>query len=199
MATTPAPTSHKRNRLRPLVWGGAALLLLLPAVAMRFTQGVNWTGSDFVVMGVMLGVACGLYELGVWLSGNPVYRAAFGIAVVTGFLTVWVNLAVGMFGSEDNPLNLIFGGVLLVAAVGALLARFRARGMALAMGTTAVAQLLAAGIGLATGLSVGTDEQHGPSLYLETFLTACFALPWLVSSVLFRKARQDSARVGTVR
>ena len=141
----------------------------------------------------MLVTACGLYELATWLSGNPVYRAAFGIAVATGFLTVWVNLAVGMFGSESNVLNLMFGGVLLVAALGALLANFRARGMSRAMAATAAAQLIAAGIGLAIGLSVGMDEVGGPSIGLEAFLTACFAVPWLVSAQLFRMAAGDAA------
>jgi hypothetical protein len=194
MATTPtSDIRHGRNRLRPFIWGTAAVLLLLPAVAMRFTHEVNWTGSDFAVMGIMLATACALYELGVRLSGNMLYRAAFGIAVVTGFLTVWVNLAVGMFGSENNPLNLMFGGVLLVAALGSLLSMFRARGMAWAMGATAVAQLFAAGAGLVVGLSAGTDERHGPDIALETFLTACFALPWLASSMVFRKAADQSA------
>ena len=191
MATTPTPDSRRgRNRWRPLIWGFAAFLLLLPAVAMRFTSEVDWTGSDFIVMGALLSAACGLYELATWLSGNPLYRAAFGIAVVTGFLTAWVNLAVGMFGSEDNALNLMFGGVLLVAATGSLLANFRARGMARAMGATAAAQLLAAGIGLAVGLAVGTDEDHGPGIAREAFLTACFAVPWLASAQLFRRAAQ---------
>ena len=51
------------NRLRPYVWGTAACLLLLPLMAMRFfpDSGVNWTGSDFLTMGVMLATACGLY------------------------------------------------------------------------------------------------------------------------------------------
>ena len=95
-----------------------------------------------------------------------------------------------MFGSEDNALNLMFGGVLLVAATGSLLANFRARGMARAMGATAAAQLLAAGIGLAVGLAVGTDEDHGPGIAREAFLTACFAVPWLASAQLFRRAAQ---------
>lgn len=190
------PTSHTprgRNRLRPLIWGAAAVLLLLPAVAMRFTAEVDWNATDFIVMGLMLATACGLYELGTWLSGNMAYRAAFGIAVLTGFLTVWVNLAVGMIGSEDNALNLMFGGVLLVAALGSLLAMFRARGMAWAMAATAIAQLLAAGVGLAVGLGTGTDEPAGPPLAREVLLTACFAVPWLVSAMLFRKAAAGSA------
>ena len=190
MASAPNLDSRRgRNRLRPFLWGGAACLLLLPALAMQLgAPGVVWTVGDFIAMGVMLATACGLYELATWLSGNIAYRAGFGLAVAAGFLTVWVNLAVGMYGSEGNALNLMFGGVLLVAATGALLARFRAHGMAWAMGATALAQLLAAGIGLAVGLTAGTDEVAGSPLAREAFLTACFALPWLASSQLFRAA-----------
>ena len=190
MASAPNLDSRRgTNRLRPFLWGGAACLLLLPALAMQLgAPGVVWTVGDFIAMGVMLATACGLYELATWLSGNIAYRAGFGLAVAAGFLTVWVNLAVGMYGSEGNALNLMFGGVLLVAATGALLARFRAHGMAWAMGATALAQLLAAGIGLAVGLTAGTDEVAGPPLAREAFLTACFALPWLASSQLFRAA-----------
>lgn len=199
MSSTPNPgTRRGRNRLRPFIWGGAACLLLLPALAMQLgADGVVWTAGDFIAMGVMLATACGLYELATWLSGDMAYRAGFGLAVLAGFLTVWVNLAVGMYGSEGNALNLVFGGVLLVAATGALLARFRAQGMAWAMGATSVAQLLAAGIGLAVGVSAGTDEVAGPPLAREAFLTACFALPWLASSQLFRTAaRRGNSAAG---
>lgn len=190
MSTTPDPR-RGHSRLRPFIWGLAAALLLLPAVAMRFTAEVDWDAHDFAVMGVMLAAACGIYELGVWLSASRAYRAGFGTAVVTGLMTVWVNLAVGMFGSEENPLNLMFAGVLLVAAVGSLVVKFRALGMASAMAVTALAQLFAAGLGLVVGLSVGTDERGGPSIFLETCLTAGFALPWLVASWFFRIAGKN--------
>ena len=51
---------------RLAVWGGAALLLSLPAIAMSWfpEAGVNWSGSDFVVMGVMLFIACVAVEIG---------------------------------------------------------------------------------------------------------------------------------------
>jgi len=174
-----------RNRWRPLIWGTAALLLLLPAVAMQFTGEVDWTASDFIVMGVMLSAACGAYELATWLSGNTAYRAAFGIAVVTGFLLVWVNLAVGILGSENNLENLMFAGVLLVAAIGALLANFRAGGMARTMDATALAQLLVATIALAIGF-----RERG------VLLAACFAVPWFASAQLFRKAAREQASAG---
>lgn len=178
---------RRRNRLRPYIWGAAACLLLLPAVAMQLrAPGVDWSASDFIVMGVMLVIACGLYELGAWLSGNLAYRAGFGLAALTGFLTVWVNLAVGMLGSENDIVNLIFAGVLLVAAAGALVAALKPRGMARAMIAAAIAQLAAAGAGLAMG---GFETR-------ELVLTAMFALPWLVSAALFNKAARQQQRAG---
>jgi hypothetical protein len=165
------------SRLRPLVWGGAAFLLSLPLLAMRFTSEVNWTGSDFVVFGTMLLVACGCFELGVRLSASPSYRAGFNVAVGTGFLLVWANLAVGFIGSEDNPANLMFFGVLLIGLVGAALARFRARGMAVALAVTAVAQLSASVIGWVGAMG---DVPLVP--------TVVFTGAWGVSAALFRLA-----------
>ncbi len=176
--TTTIDRGPRYNRLRPVIWGGAACLLLLPAVAMWLgSPGVHWSATDFVVMGAMLAVACGLYELGVSRSGNGAYRAGFGLAVLAGFLTVWVNLAVGMLGSEDNPANAMFAGVLCVALAGAWLARLAPRGMARAMAATALAQLLAVGIAVPMGFAPR-----------ELALTACFVLPWLAAALLFRAA-----------
>ena len=174
------------NGLRPWIWGAAACLLLLPALAMRFfpDSGVNWTAADFIVMGLLLALACGLYELGAWISGNVAYRMGFGLAALTAFLTLWVNLAVGMLGSENDGINLMFAGVLLVAAVGGLLAAFKPAGMSRAMVAAGIAQLLAVGAGLAMG-------EFQP---LELALTGLFALPWFASALLFRKAARDQAR-----
>lgn len=168
------------NRLRPFIWGAAGLLLLLPAVAMQFTREVQWTAFDFVAMGALLATACALYELGAWLSGDWRYRIAFGLATATGFLTVWVNLAVGMLGDENDAINLMFAGVLCVAAAGALLARFRAQGLARAMFATAIAQLAAVGVALPMAFAAR-----------ELALTAMFALPWLAAGLLFRLAARD--------
>lgn len=174
------------NGLRPWIWGAAACLLLLPALAMRFfpDSGVNWTAADFIVMGLLLALACGLYELGAWISGNVAYRMGFGLAALTAFLTLWVNLAVGMLGSENDGINLMFAGVLLAAAVGGLLAAFKPAGMSRAMVAAGIAQLLAVGVGLAMG-------EFQP---LELALTGLFALPWFASALLFRKAARDQAR-----
>jgi hypothetical protein len=161
------------------MWGAAAGLLLLPAVAMRFDSGVNWSASDFAVMGAMLFVACGAYELATWRSGITAYRAGVGVAILAAFLTVWVNLAVGMFGSEQNPANLLFGGVLAVGVIGAAIARLRPMGMARAMLATAVAQAAMTLYALVGG-------------YADAALPiGAFMLPWLASAAVFKKAAQS--------
>src|SRR5919112_554087 len=104
-------------------WTIAALILLLPLVAMQFTDEVAWDETDFAVIGAMLFGACGTYELAARMTGNIAYRAGVGVAVVAAFILIWMNLAVGIIGSEDNPANLMYGGVLAVGILGALIAR----------------------------------------------------------------------------
>jgi hypothetical protein len=169
------------SRWRIAVWGAAAFLLLLPLVAMQVTTEVTWTGSDFAVFGAMLVAACGSYELAARMTGNTAYRAAVGVAIVAAFLLVWVNLAVGIIGSENDPANLLFGGVLGVGLVGALVARFEPQGMARALIATALAQALVAVIALIA--------ESGPLL----MLTGCFVALWLLSAWLFRKAAREQA------
>lgn len=87
-----------------------------------------------------------------------------------------MNLAVGIIGNEDNPANLMYGGVLAVAAIGAVVAGFRPRGMARALAATALAQALVALIAMIAGLGY-------------TFiLTGFFVALWLTSARLFRRA-----------
>lgn len=175
--------NRRGNKWRPFVWGAAACLLAMPLVAMQFTSEVNWTGGDFVAMGLLLAIACGIYELGAWLSGNTFYRAAFATAVLGGFLVVWANLAVGMIGDEGDAVNLLWVGVLGIGIVGALIARFKAPGMALALLLTGIAHLAVVAYAFAAGL-----DDRGATV------SAVFALPWLASAALFREAARQPAR-----
>jgi len=83
---------------RYLVWGGAAVLLALPLLAMQFTDEVDWTGADFIVMGLMLLLACTAYEIAAFVARSNAYMVAAALAVGGGFLTIWANLAVGIIG-----------------------------------------------------------------------------------------------------
>lgn len=172
----------RANRWRILLWGGAASLLSLPLVAMRFTDEVAWTGSDFAIMGGMLATVCGGVELAVRMSRSHAARAGAGVALVAGFLLTWINLAVGIIGNENNPLNRMFFGVVAVGLVGAVIARLRPGGMATAMVVTAAAQTLVAVIAQAYG-------------HFTWVLTAVFVTLWLGAGWLFRKAARDQAAV----
>lgn len=177
-------------RLTP--WVVAAVLLLLPLVAMQFTSEMAWDETDFIVFGAMLLGACGAYELAVRMTGSTAYRAGVGVAVVAAFILIWMNLAVGIIGSEDNPANLMYGGVLAVGIAGAVLVRFRPSGMARALTATALAQGLVGVIALAAGL--GSTGANWPQVIVV--LTGFFATLWLLSAWLFRRAAREQASAG---
>lgn len=177
---------RRGNPWRIAIWGTAALLLLLPLIAMQFTDEVDWTAFDFILIGAMLIAACGAYEIATRLSGSSSYRAAVGIAIVTGFLLVWINLAVGIIGDERNPANLMFVGVLVIGMIGAAIAFFEPRGMANALVVMAIAQALVGAVVLVRGLG-----------YEAALLSGCFVAAWLVSAGLFRKAAMEAGPVRT--
>ena len=170
---------QRGNRLRVAIWGLAAGLLLLPMVPLQFTSEVGWTALDFLFAAVMLALACGVYELATRISPNRSYRAGVGVAVVTGFLVVWVNAAVGMIG-DDNAYNVLFLGAMAVGMAGALLAWFRPAGMARALYATAATHGLVSVIALVAGW-----DTRG------ALLSLCFVLPWLLSAGLFRQAARE--------
>lgn len=163
--------------LRFAGWGFSAVLLILPAVAMQFTSEVDWTASDFIVMGALLGTIGLTTEFLVRRSGNTAYRIGAVVAMTTAFLTIWVNLAVGMIGDE-NPYNLLFLSVLVIALAGSILANFRAAGMARTMFAAAAAQALVSAFGF-------TTDPRG------ALFSMMFALPWILAAGLFRRAAQD--------
>jgi hypothetical protein len=176
-----------RSRWRVAGWGMAALLLLLPLVAMQVTDEVAWDGADFVVFGVMLVGAGVTFELAARMTGNHAYRAAVGVALATALILLWVYAAVGIIGSENNPANLMYGAVLAVGITGAFIARFQPRGMARALLATALAQVLVAVIARIAGSG---------SAPVVIGATGLFVALWLLSAWLFRKAARELAPVG---
>lgn len=75
------------------------LLLLIPLIAMQFTDEVNWTLFDFVVAGTLLlgtGLMC---ELVIRKINKIKYRIAICVALLVVLLLIWAELAVGIFGT----------------------------------------------------------------------------------------------------
>ncbi|HYX47857.1 MAG TPA: hypothetical protein VE820_13695 [Sphingomicrobium sp.] len=143
-----------------------------------------WTSADFIVAAAIFAIFGGTFELAVRASGNSAYRAGAAAALVTAFLLTWVNLAVGIIGNEDNPLNLMFYGVIAAALAGSIAARFRPDGMSRAMIVSAVIQALI-GIGV---LLTGAAATEPPGRIGLLILIESFAALWLLSAWFFRKA-----------
>jgi hypothetical protein len=175
MTVTRANERGRGIRWRATAWSIAAGLLLMPMLAMQFTDEVRWTAGDFLFAAVLIGGTGLLLELAVWRSGDRAYRVGTALGLAAAFLLVWINGAVGIIGSEDNPLNLLYGGVLVLALLGALVGRFRAASMAWAMVAAAVAQ---------AGVSVVALTQGHATIGID----AAFVLLWLLSARAFQSA-----------
>ena len=165
------------TRARPFVLGGAAALMVLPLLALRGLDPAAWDmPGDAVFLAILLCGTAVAFEFAVRVPARSAYPAAVALALAAALLHLWINLAVGIIGSEDNPANLLYFGVVAVAALGALLARFRPAAMATAMAAAAAAQVATLFAALAAGLGF-----TGP-------VTVFFAALWLASSWLFRRA-----------
>src|SRR6476660_446646 len=76
-----------------------AVLLMVPLVAMQFSNEVNWRLTDFVIMGVLLlstGLTCKLVMRKVNKTSTRLILC--GIVFILLFL-IWAELAVGVFGT----------------------------------------------------------------------------------------------------
>ena len=72
-------------------------LLLIPAVAMVYTDAVDWSLFDFFVMGVMLlAVGWGI-NWSIEKVQRTVFRRTLQCLIVGVFFLVWLELAVGLF------------------------------------------------------------------------------------------------------
>ena len=106
-----------------------ACILAVPLVAMQFTDEVDWSVGDFIAAGILLAGSGLMIEFVASRSGNTTYKLGVVLGVVTGLFLIWINLAVGIIGSEDNPANLMYTTVILIGIVGTTTSGFQARGM----------------------------------------------------------------------
>lgn len=85
--------------LKPLVGVAFAtgLLLLIPLVAMQFTNEVVWTLGDFIVAAGLLFLAGSAMVVGVTRVKRPTYRVVMVATITLGLALVWAQLAVGLF------------------------------------------------------------------------------------------------------
>lgn len=165
--------------------------LLIPLLAMQFTNEVDWTLSDFIFAGGLLFGTGLMYILVTRIlatrkADDTPYRVAVGFALFTGLFLIWVNAAVGIIGSEDNPFNVMYFGVIAVGIIGGLSARFQPQGMIRTMFAMALAQALITAIAL-----IGGFYQTPPSTVFHIMgVNGFFITLFVVSALLFRYAEQ---------
>lgn len=75
------------------------VLLLIPLIAMQFTNEVNWDVFDFIVAGTLLlgtGLLC---EFVLRNVNKPASRIALCAVILLVLALIWIELAVGIFGT----------------------------------------------------------------------------------------------------
>ena len=88
-----------KNKRLKIILTSVAILLLIPFIAMQFTDEVSWTGSDFFIMAILLLSTGLLCEFVMRKVIKIKRRIALCIAILVVFLIVWAELAVGIFGT----------------------------------------------------------------------------------------------------
>lgn len=181
-----------RRRISPwriFGWGCAIGLILLPLVAMQFTTEVKWTAPDFVAAALMIGLTGGALEVAVRMSANAWGRAGAAVMILASFLLVWMNLAAGLLGGEDNPANILFLLVLGIAVGGSIATRLRPAPMVRTMLATAIVQVLVA----TTALAAGWASPGRQGVFEVVMSSSLFGGLWLISAALFRNAAKERA------
>lgn len=177
---TDAPHTKPRiaNGWRIAGWGSALALLLLPAFAMQFTDEVDWTASDFVFAGLLLGITGIAAEVAVRLSRNWSHLIGYAFAIFAGFFTLWSNAAVGIIGSEDALVNTGFFWLIPFGLIAAFACRLKPRPLAHITGFIAVSQIVLGFIALYVM----------PGHAVEWGILIFFAMLWGSASLFFRRA-----------
>jgi len=75
------------------------IILLIPLIGMQFSSEVNWTVSDFVIMGTLLLGTGLLIELVLRKVKKAQDRIILCAALLVALFLIWAELAVGIFGT----------------------------------------------------------------------------------------------------
>ncbi|TXC75647.1 hypothetical protein [Luteibaculum oceani] len=81
------------------VAGFTLFILVIPFIAMGISDQVNWSGMDFLVAGILvsgLGMSLAIIRNGITNKGKRLIIIAL---VLFTFILLWLELAVGIFGS----------------------------------------------------------------------------------------------------
>ena len=121
-------------------------------------------------------------------TATAAYRLALALTVATVLFLVLAIGALGIVGAGGRP-DRIYAAVLAVLAVGSVLARFRAGGMAVALAATALTQAVVTLVVFLTG----QHHTEGASVVDILAINAMYAGLWILAAWLFRRAAEPAA------
>jgi hypothetical protein len=75
------------------------LIVMIPFIAMQFSNEVNWSSSDFIIAGCLLLGTGLILELIIRKVNKKRTRIMLIIVILTILLLIWLELAVGIFGT----------------------------------------------------------------------------------------------------
>lgn len=83
----------------PYILGVVVIILLLPLIGMYFSDQVDWTLADFIVMGSLLFITGLVLTYIKFRTKSPRTRIILFILAIAIFILIWAELAVGIIGT----------------------------------------------------------------------------------------------------
>ena len=87
-----------QNKRRFIIFLITLFLLLIPLIAMMFTNEVNWIVSDFIVAGFLLLGTGMLVAFVMRIIKKRIYKVSLISVILIVLILIWIELAVGIFG-----------------------------------------------------------------------------------------------------
>ena len=87
------------NKRLVIMLGTVVFLLLIPVLAMQFTNEVKWSISDFIIAGLLLFGTVLVLEFILRKVTKKENRLLFVILILALLVLTWLELAVGIFGT----------------------------------------------------------------------------------------------------
>ena len=90
-------TTQKQTSV--IIYSAVAVVLSIPLIAMQFTTELNWTASDFLIMGALLLATAFAVDLVLKKVKTFKSRLILVLGILALLILTWAEMAVGIFGS----------------------------------------------------------------------------------------------------
>lgn len=143
---------------------------------------------DIILISIIFSGLTIAYKLLSRKKEKKTYRFAALLALATAFLITWANLAIGVIGSEDNLINLLFFLVLIVGIIGASLSHFKPKGMSNTLVAMGFVQFVIPFAALIINKPVIVTSEDLRGVVVIIIFNSVFSFLFAISALLFKRA-----------